>query len=129
MINRNDSNSNSNSNTYTNTTNSLENFEFNSKRRKTTHTGDNNIVVNPMKIYDLNVKSDDQLEIELNSYNPEIDFVINMHKKRTFAKIDNETKMLVSKIPKPTKNTMIVYSKYSNIPTLIPKFNEKFFRG
>jgi len=120
MINKNDSNSN---------TITFESFECNSKRRKTTHTGDNKILVNPMKVYDLNLKTDDQLEKELSSYNPEIDYLFNMHKKRTFAKIDNEMKMSISKIPKPAKNTMIVYSKYSNIPTLIPIYNEKFFQG
>jgi hypothetical protein len=116
MLNKNDLNNN----TY-------ENFEFNSKRRKTAHTGDNNIVINPMKIYDLNKKTESQLEKEFNCYNPEIDFVLNSHKKRTFAKIDNDAKMTITKIPKPTRNTMIVYSKYSNLQTLIPKYSGKMF--
>lgn len=89
-------------------------------KRKTTHVSDMRMIQNPMKTFDLADKKD-SLENELNNLNPEIDYVLNSHKKRKFDKIDE--KPFITKIPKPAKDVNIFYSKYSNFPTLIPRFN------
>ena len=46
---------------------------------------------------------------------------MNSHMKRNFNKIGNENKTFVSRIPKFTRNVNVIYSKYSDCPTKIPK--------
>jgi hypothetical protein len=91
--------------------------ELNSKRRKTTQAGlDRKKVNNPMKQLDL--EKVDNLDIEIEETNKIIDYAFDSYKKRKFDKINEH---YISRIPKPRPNIMIVYSKYQDIPTKIPK--------
>lgn len=92
----------------------------NSKRRKTTHVTDDKLIQNPMKNFDLLGKSEN-VEQELERRIPEIDYVMNSHKKRTFNKMEVVDQNFIGKIPKPSRDFSIIYSKYSDFPTRIPK--------
>ena len=95
--------------------------ENTSKKRKTYHYGDNIIVKNPLKVFDLNEVKD--LESELDSKSCQVDFVMNSHKKRNFRHIDSENKFFISQIPKPMRSVNVYYSKYAEHPSNIPKNN------
>lgn len=98
-----------------------------SKRRKTAHAGDKFMIRNPMKVLDLKSDIDNKnIESELDSKTknllvPNLNY-INSHKKRNFNELEKEEKVYVSQIPRFVRNVNIVYSKYSDCPTQIPKF-------
>ncbi len=103
-------------------------IENNSKRRKTAHGGDKILVKNPMMVFDLKSDIDSKnIENELDSKTNDFNFIINSHKKRNFnqfeksAKSEKENKIFVSNIPKFCRNVNIIYSKYSDFPSQIPK--------
>jgi hypothetical protein len=100
-----------------------------SKRRKTAHGGDKFIIQNPMKVFDLKSDIDDKhIENELDSKSknlPNFNY-LNSHKKRNFNELNEQEKVekvYVSQIPRFVRNVNIIYSKYSDSPTQIPKFN------
>lgn len=88
---------------------------FQSKRRKTQGDKEKNIIS-----MDLKNSHIDLLQNELDNQTSEIDYVFNSHKKRKFQNINND--LFVSKIPKPNKTTVIIYSKYQNYPSNIPRY-------
>jgi hypothetical protein len=115
--------SNSSSENNVKNLNKMDNIGYQSKRRKTTNCKDNEILINPLKIFDLNQKTENLLGEELNNKNTELDYVLNSHKKRTFNKIDNESKPFISRIPRPARVVNIVFSKYSELESRIPKYS------
>jgi hypothetical protein len=95
-------------------------FELdNSKRRKTCHVSDQKLIQLPSMNFDLSDNTD-ILNKELDNRSPYINHKINGIKKRNFNKIDTPLEF-ISKIGKPGKEVNIFYSKYSELPSNIPK--------
>lgn len=89
-----------------------------SKRRKTHGQSEKGF---GFKNFDLVSKKNENLfEKELDSKNCEIDYVFNSHKKRKFNQIDND--LNISYIPRPSKDCMIIYSKYKEFSSKIPRY-------
>jgi hypothetical protein len=89
-------------------------------KRKT--YGDENLLNRiQLNTLDLNPKNSDNFEKEFEEKTSEIDYVFNYHKKRKFSNIDSN--QFISKIPKPLKQVKIMYSKYADFPTKIPKYS------
>lgn len=97
-------------------TENLESLNSINKKRKTTTSYGDQTIPNPLKNFDL--KQIANLDEDLDRKTSEIDYAFNSYKKRRYDRINE---IFVSKIPKPGKNVMIIYSKYSHIPSKIPR--------
>lgn len=90
-----------------------------SKKRKTTHTVDSKTIKNTFKIYDTKDTYEDLDMLD------NLHYFTNVHKKRRYSKIDSDTSYNESKIPKFFRNVNVIYSKYSDYPTKLPKYENK----